>query len=482
MGGKRIALFSLVGFFVLAVVGALSCFFSSAANDFFSSHVAWVFLGGGCIVGGASFVLGSTMGMRQEADSLAHAIDELSRTGDSSFLPRTPVFSSLVSSLEHLLEDLDKAQCEHSNILASNRVLAREMSDLFRLLDAMDEGLIVVGAKGHILYANSAAGPFLSAPTSEVRGKSVKNCIHHPELFSLLSGNNEDNPSRSCNSVELSRDDENQTCFAVSKSHARGDEGEGLGEIFIFRDVSRVKKLEQLQTDFVEVLAQELHAPLTAIRSHVKALIDEDSMPSRGRGEHYQALYEEAYRLPQLVDNLLNVSMLKNGTVQPDIAPTHIEHIVEESAETVRPRCDIKKISLVLDLPNRLPAFDLDKRLFRVALMNVLENAVKYTESGGTITLSSSSLENEFHLDVSDTGIGIAEEDKEHIFDKFYRSESVLEMVQGSGVGLATALEIVRLHGGDILVNSKVGTGSRFSITLPRKIISLTEKHQERQS
>jgi two-component system phosphate regulon sensor histidine kinase PhoR len=167
------------------------------------------------------------------------------------------------------------------------------------------------------------------------------------------------------------------------------------------------------------------------------------------------------------------MSVMESGAAKLDITPTRLKKLIEDCIEVVRSQCDEKNIRLETDLPDRLPVMDVDKRLLQVATMNILGNAVKYTRPGGTITVFTTSTDSEILLHVRDSGIGISESDMPRIFEKFYRcpSEEVAQAA-GSGIGLATAQQIVCLHGGQIRVTSKVGEGSVFTIALPRSRVN----------
>lgn len=196
-----------------------------------------------------------------------------------------------------------------------------------------------------------------------------------------------------------------------------------------------------------------------------------DTIEKQTQHDFFNVIYEETYRLSQLIDNLLNISMMDSGAARLEITPTRIKRLLEESAEVVQLQCQKKGVSLKVDLDDRLPTLDIDKSLFGMAVQNLLSNAAKYTPEGGKIRLSTSSQEEEFRIEFRDTGIGIAEDELDLVFEKFYRASSA-ETEHGSGIGLSTARAIVRLHGGDIEVVSKLGEGSTFSIVLPRSLIN----------
>jgi len=383
-----------------------------------------------------------------------------------------PPLGAMARELQDLL-DATQQEAEGSlEALVANRLLAREMKRLRALMDALHEGIVAVDTADKVIFANKGMAPFLTVTPAEAPGRNVAECLKPREVLALFNGKSEDAAPHGIRSLELAPENEHGTeHVAVSQSHAFVGNGEPVGELLVFRDISKLKNMQRLQAQFVDSVAHELRTPLTSIRAYVEMLIDNEAQDPQMQYDFYNVIYEETYRLSALIDNLLNISMMEGGAVKLDITPTRLKRLLEEAIDVIRPQCEKKNIELVVDLPDRLPTLNVDKRLFNVALMNVLGNAAKYTPEGGTVTITTSSHEEELHISVRDTGMGIDEKDLPRIFDKFFRAASA-EEIQGSGVGLATARQIVQLHGGDISVSSTVGVGSHFLIGFPRTLIN----------
>lgn len=392
--------------------------------------------------------------------------------GPKGLLPEFPRLAPLIVAIDRMLARAQSGGENSLDLLTSNRMLARELRRLHQLLDSTGDGLIAVDTAGKILFANRAAKPFLNIALEEAPGEAARKCLLHGEVAELISSEGTARALHGVHSVELPADEQSERGhIVVYHSHGIGDAEESVGDVLVFRDTSRLKAMESLQTEFVDSIAHELRTPLTSIRAYVEMLIDGKTADPQMQYDFYNVIYEETYRLSELIDNLLNISMMESGMAELDIAPTRLKRVLEDSVEVVRVQCEKKDIELVVDLADRLPTLDIDKRLFNMAFMNILGNAVKYTPEKGTVTLATSSHEDDFQIHVRDTGIGISEEDFPRIFDKFYRAASVKD-IQGSGVGLATAAEIIRLHGGEIRVTSQAGEGSQFTVVLPRTLIN----------
>ncbi len=239
------------------------------------------------------------------------------------------------------------------------------------------------------------------------------------------------------------------------------------------RDISHKKRIESFQGEFVDHIAHEFRTPLTSILAYIEMLIDGEATDQESKFMFYNIVYEEAHRLAQLIDNLLNLSRLESGMATINCSPTRLKRLLETNLEVIRPQCEKNNQKLVVELDERQPTLNVDKSLFSVAVMNLLGNAAKYTPPGGTITVWTSSNEEQFQINVKDTGVGIEEQELPKIFDKFYRCDTAQdETVTDSGVGLATAQKILHAHGCDISVSSKRGEGSMFSILVPRSLIN----------
>lgn len=413
------------------------------------------------------------MRMRYSLDRLNRAIQSLTATGETSpaRLPRTSLFPELTASISRLFERTGSAATS-SDLLATNRLLARENRRLRRVLDTAGDGILLADGSTHVLFASKLSRPFLKVPQEDAVGKHLLEVVNFGVLQDFLRDGIEAGGGAATRILELPPNpDAGVGEVQVQQTVALDEKRESQGQLIVFRDISRTKNIERLQKQFVDSVAHELRTPLTSIRAYVEMLIDGEAKDPQAQYDFFNIIYEETYRLTQLIDNLLNISMMESGMAKLDIGAVRLKRVIEDAVEVVRGQCEKKNIELLVNLPDRLPTLNLDKALFSVALINVLGNAAKYTPDGGRIILETPSNEEELHIEVNDSGIGIAEEDLPRIFEKFYRAASAAD-APGSGIGLATALHVVRLHGGDIRVSSKLGEGSRFLITLPRSLVN----------
>jgi len=354
----------------------------------------------------------------------------------------------------------------------ANRVLLHERDRVRSVMNSIPEGVLAVGLDERVIFANRAVEHFLSLPANEATGKPLHECVRDPRVVSLLNGDSDAAPGAG-ESIEVSLEGQDSSpVFSVTMSTVTNGGNEVTGKCVVFRDIADTKRAEQARQDFVNSVAHELRTPLTSIKAYVELLVDGEARDTDAQREFYNVIYEETDRLNRLIDNLLNISRMELGTAVVNRAPTRLKKLIEDSLSAVESQIAKKHLQLQVDLPDRLPAVEVDKDMMNVVLVNVLGNAVKYTPDSGRISISSTSTPDEILVHVSDTGIGIAEEDLSRIFDKFYRCTAKPNAdVPGSGLGLCIARQIMRLHGGDIRVSSRLGEGTQFTMVIPRSAL-----------
>ena len=207
-------------------------------------------------------------------------------------------------------------------------------------------------------------------------------------------------------------------------------------------------------------VTHELRTPLTVMQGNLEALLD--GVYPRD-DEHLTPILEETRVLARLVEDLRTLSLAESGALKLHKEPTDLEIVIEETVAAFRAQADSAQVQLLVNTPGDLPPLDLDPVRLREVIGNLINNALRYTPTGGLIEITATQTDSHITLTVRDTGSGISAEDLPHIFDRFYKSEQS----RGTGLGLAIARNLVTAHSGEIAVQSQLGGGSTFRITLP---------------
>jgi PAS domain S-box-containing protein len=259
--------------------------------------------------------------------------------------------------------------------------------------------------------------------------------------------------------------------------------GRGIGTVIVFRDVTSELRAEQAKSDFLATVSHELRTPLTSIKGYSELLAGGMAGDLPGPMKRFlRMIATNADRMAHLVDNILYVSEAERGVIPINPRAVELSEVVEEAVKAAAPAFAERDITCEVQLEPELPLMDVDPPRLRQVLDNILQNACKYTPAGGHVWLTarrcpqagsapSRSVEegrDYVLIAVRDTGVGIRPEDRERIFERFYRSPNPL-MVEagGTGIGLTIVKSLVEAHGGRVWVDSAENVGSTFSILLP---------------
>lgn len=246
------------------------------------------------------------------------------------------------------------------------------------------------------------------------------------------------------------------------------------GRLWVVSDVTREREADRLKSEFISVVSHELRTPLTSILGYTELLLAREFAPKEQK-EFVKTVYDEANHLSQIVEDLLGVSRLESGNVKLNQWVVSLRQLVSEIIAQLNIHLT-NRHRLVIDMPPQLPPVYVDRDKVKQILFNLLTNAVKYSPRGGEITLNVTETElppdhppgRFLRLAVIDTGMGISEEDLPRIWERFYRVDnSNTRRIGGTGLGLSIVKSLVELHGGRIWVESVVGKGSTFYVTLP---------------
>jgi signal transduction histidine kinase len=256
--------------------------------------------------------------------------------------------------------------------------------------------------------------------------------------------------------------------LSLTEAIMRDPAGAVAGRIYAFRDISSDRMVEQMKSDFVSTVSQELRRPLTSIYGFAETLLRQDvAFGEEERRVFLGYIASESERLTEIVDRLLSVARLDTGDLQVTDVPTDVGSVVSEVVSGVEQTVDDDH-RFVLDVPAAPLHAEADPERLRQVVAHLIENAVKFSPDGGTVTVAARQRNGAVEVSVTDEGVGIPPGERERIFRKFYRGDAGRgQLAAGTGLGLFNVQGLVQAMGGTISVDSTEGGGSSFAIALP---------------
>lgn len=334
-------------------------------------------------------------------------------------------------------------------------------------LDALPHGVILVDADQKLTMVNGAACRLLMRSRDRLVEAPLHKLIEDESLLKLVHALGTQPEGRGgITEFTLHPGQEHE---AVIRATVRPvGRGEGRAILLVLEDVTQQRAADRSRNLFVAQATHELRTPLTNIGLYVERAIDLEDDAVADRSECLNVINQEVVRLSRLVEEVLSVSEIEAGSLQVRRDDVKLDVLIEQMRDEYREQAQARQVELTFDLPPKLPTFQGDRDKISLAIHNLLGNALKYTPPGGKACLKLDADDADVRIRVSDTGIGIGEADLGRIFEKFYRAEDQrLRDITGSGLGLALAREMIRLHGGDITADSTLNEGSTFTLTLP---------------
>lgn len=337
-----------------------------------------------------------------------------------------------------------------------------EKERLRAVLESMVEGVLVVDAKGTVLLANSRLREFFDIH-EEVEGRSFLAAIRHPELDALLG---RVATADTTVSQTMSLGDPPRTLRIQAVRFPRTGAPRS-GSVAVFHDISELVRLEEVRRDFVANASHELRTPLTAIQGFTETLLNSE-LSEEKRRSYLEIIDRHALRLAAIVNDLLTLSTAETGKLRMNPTVLDVAEKVRGVVRDLEPRWVAGKLDVRCEVEGDTTAFADSQALIQI-LTNLLDNAMKYTDAGGAIEIGVKGEANRVRVVVRDTGIGIPEEDRARIFERFYRVDRArARSLGGTGLGLSIVRHLVQAQGGDISVRSKLGEGTSFSFSVPR--------------
>jgi two-component system phosphate regulon sensor histidine kinase PhoR len=359
----------------------------------------------------------------------------------------------------------DSISLRKMNEAVSKRLaeLSAEKDKLKAILEGMIEGVLVTDANGKILLANPSLYRMLPLE-GRAEGKTLLECIRNKDIHETLERALETHsPQENEVTLQVDTEEKNLMVYATPIVESK----ELTGAIYVFFDVTNIRKLENSRKEFVANVSHELKTPLTNIRGYAETLRTGALKDPEVAERFVQKIENNSVQLHNLIEDLLRLAEIESGRVEKNpIAvslPTTVAELKNEFADLIQK----KNLSFEINVPHNL-IVRAEPSALKQILSNLLNNAIKYTSEGGKIFVSAETNNDFCKVMVTDTGIGIPETDLPHVFERFYRVDKARSReVGGTGLGLAIVKHLVQTQGGEVGVSSQYGKGSQFYFTLP---------------
>ena len=343
--------------------------------------------------------------------------------------------------------------------------IREENAQLEAVLSGMAEGVLVTSAEGRILMVNPAFKRMMDVDAWCLNKRPIEVVRNH-DLQSVVDAAIVSAPSLQEDAVFDLTLEWNQRIFQVHLTPIRI--GEQLhGVVAVFHDMTELRRLEQVRKDFVANVSHELRTPLTSIKGFVETLLDGAMEDTAALRRFMTSIQHHADRLQALVEDLLQLSSIESGRYEVEFMSCQLDRVSERVAEIFAKQIDRKQLALSLQFETDKPARG-DPELMERALSNLVDNAVKFTEKGGSIAIGTEERGDEIVLSVADTGPGIPSDALPRIFERFFRVDRARSRaLGGTGLGLAIVRHTMELLNGRAWVESRLGEGATFYLSLP---------------
>jgi two-component system NtrC family sensor kinase len=340
---------------------------------------------------------------------------------------------------------------QNALLFASTEV---ERSKLEAILRESENLVTVIDPNGRLALVNKAAQAAFKVD-EDVLGMPLPDAIKHPDLIRLVERKGDRSTMRQ---AEIALED-----GRIFNAHMTTIEA--VGHAVVMQDITHLKELDRIKSEFVSVVSHDLRSPLTAILGYVE-LLPRVGPINEAQEEFIRRVRGNVNHITALISDLLDLGRIEAG-FDREMESYHLNRLIRDVVEGLRPSLEEKQQRLELDLAPHVPPNRGSPLRLRQAINNLIGNAVKYTPTGGTVSIETKLEASQAVMRVRDTGVGIPRADQPYIFDKFYRAEAVADSHQGTGLGLAIVKSVIERHHGRIWVESEPDRGSVFSVVLP---------------
>lgn len=346
------------------------------------------------------------------------------------------------------------------------RTIRCQQNELEAVLGSMEEGVLAVDNEGVIINVNQTCAVLLAMEPGDLKGRRVHEVVRKPDLLEFVESSLSNSSSVEGDILVRGKEDRWLNVHGTALHDAQHRK---IGALIVLHDVTRLHRLENVRRDFVANVSHELKTPITSIMGFVETLIDGALDDRENAGRFLEIISRQVLRLDAIIEDLLTLSRLEKGSEEQAgrLEPGSVRNVLQATIEMCENKAAEKNIDLEFECPHDLTA-PMIGHLLEQAVANLVDNAIKYSGSGGNVRVSAAEDGDVVVIRVQDWGRGIERTHLPRLFERFYRVDKARSReLGGTGLGLAIVRHIALVHRGSVTVQSEVGTGSTFSISLP---------------
>lgn len=350
------------------------------------------------------------------------------------------------------------------------RLSERQKRHTEAIVYSLRDAVVVVDEQDRLVMANEPAARLLGFNAEDARSRAMTEVCgdKHGEFLEFLHQSAQSGVEGTRREMEFALADQPHVFDTIVSCIYEGQKVSGV--VAVLHDVTREKEISQMKNDFVSHVSHELKTPLASITAYSEMLADGEANDEATRKEFYGIIQTQAQRLNRLIEDILNISRIESGLIKVTKEPVSLAILIEQQMSMIQKYAEEKNITVSRQTPIIFDQVYADKDMLSQVIVNLLSNAVKYTPPGGSVRVATEVDEaaGRVRVTVTDTGVGIPEEELEHLFSKFYRVAANNKHAKGTGLGLNLVKQIVeKVHNGRVFVTSKVGAGSTFGFEMP---------------
>jgi two-component system phosphate regulon sensor histidine kinase PhoR len=423
---------------------------------------------------GALFVANNRI--RRSLAELARFVTRLGEIGDAAGTasfdlqgPWRALARGILESYESLLQQLRERQVALQKLEFSQSLVQAAQRRAEAIFASLTDAVVVTNEFGDLVLANAEAERILGFKLDKVRGKQARQVFQSRALVQIIEQVSQRNIGGQRHTEELSLTLDGKALWFKASVGNVVDRTESLGIVTVLRDITAEKAAQARSAEFVSAVSHEIKTPLASVKAYAEMLADGDAEGDPDTQAKFLNIIEvQTDRMTRLLDSMLDIARIESGVVRVDKKLVSLNELIEGGAKLMAPAANAKSLKIEQRLSSMYLPVCVDPDMLSRVVMNLISNAIKYTDNSGQITLRSLIQDDRAVLEVEDTGRGIPKDALPRLFQKFYRVKENENVAPGTGLGLSLVRHIVEeVHGGTVEVESEVGKGSTFRVRLP---------------